>query len=455
MRSSVRTAFVGILGILAVVSTAPGARAQSALDRPVGPDFWGKPLVIKKLTATEIGALAAAAHVPMGFEWAWSGEPAVLAVRASGRPLRAVLDAIVAADPRYEWRDDGGVAVLRPAVTWTDRDDFLHRSAPAIRFDDVGVDDALQLVVGLFGGDLHPSQRTALGDITRFNLDVPAGSVLEALNAIVRAHGALAWGIEPFPVTPTAPGTVLSPYMASLVSAGTGRSIGIGVRLDREPKVPEQMERWDRPQPVPRESVLERVIGRKANGEPLMLRGAYDIPELAAAARAPMGVELLAPDERVSDPQGVNVTGLSVRDALNALMAIDSRYDWREFDGVIVVRPLLAWTQPDHPLSRETGPVQLDRTTVVDAANYLHALLEPGLPYAAERDRGVEVQRISVTVAGRTQMLALLNTIARSFGDLCWIYEELSERDTTFFGGRSHQISLRSPAGEGRGFAFR
>lgn len=453
MRSSVGTALV--LGILAVLSMGPGARAQSALDRPVGLDFFGKPLVIKKLTATEIGALAAATHVPMGFESAGSGEPAVLKVPASGRPLRVVLDAIVAADPRYEWRDEGGVAVLRPAAAWTDRDDFLYRGAAAIRFENVGVSDALQLVVGLFGGDLHPSQRNGLGDVTRFNLDVPAGSVLEALNAIVRAHGALAWGIEPFPATPTAPGTVLSPYMASLVSAGTGRSVGIGVRLDREPQVPDQIERWDRPRPAPREPVLERVIGRKANGEPFIIHGPYDIPELATLARSPMGVELLPPAERLSDSQGVNVTGHSVREALTALMAIDTRYEWRELDGVIVVRPLMAWIQSEHPLSRETGPVQLDGATVKDAANYLHALLEPGMRYTAEPDRGVEVRRVSVTVPGRTQVLPLLNTIARAFGELCWMYEELGERDTKFFGGRSHQISLRSPGGEGLGFAFR
>jgi hypothetical protein len=214
MRSFVRG--VISLGVLAAVLTGPAALAQSAVDRVVGVDFFGKPLVIKRLTASEIGALAAAAHVPMGFESAVVGHPLALNIPASGRPLRVVLDAIVAADPRYEWRDDSGVAVLRPAAAWTDRYDYLHRSAAAIRFDDVGAADALQLIVALFGQDLHPSQRDTLGDTKRFNLDVPAGTVLEALDAIVRAHGTLAWGIEPYPVGPTAPGTVLSPYMASL-----------------------------------------------------------------------------------------------------------------------------------------------------------------------------------------------------------------------------------------------
>lgn len=452
MRSSACSAV--ILGTLTAALTAPAVGAQSGLDRLVDVDFFGRPLVVKTLSASEIGALAAASHVPMGFESAGAGA-APLDVPASGRPLRTVLDAIVAADPRYEWREDNGVAVLRPATAWTDRNDYLHRNAAAIRFDDVGTSDALQLLVALFGQDLHPSQRDSLGDTKRFNLDVPAGSVLEALDAIVRAHGAIAWGIEPYPVGPTAPGTVLSPYMASLVSGGTGRSMGIGVRLDGEPRVPEQIERWGRPTPITNEPPLDRVIGKRRNGEPFILRGAYDVTELSAATRAAMGVELLPPPDRPTTFAGVDVTGLSLREALTALMALDPRYEWRELEGVIVVRPVFAWTLPEHPLTRQVGPVRFAQATVADAGGYLHALLDPIAKYTPERDRGVDVRRISVTSAERTPLMTLLNTVATSFGDMCWIYEALNERDTKFFGGRNHQISLRSPGGEGLGFAFR
>ena len=453
MRSCVRS--IVAVGLLVASMVVPRTVAQSATERPVGVDFFGKPLVIKKLTASEIGALAAAAHVPMGFESAGAdAEP--LNVQASGKPLRVVLDAIVAADPRYEWREDNGVAVLRPATAWTDTNDFLHRSAAAIRFDDAGVSDALQLVIGLFGEDLHPSQRNTLADPKRFNLDVPPGTVIEALDAIVRAHGALAWGIEPFPPPPAvAPGTVLSPFMASLVSGGTGRAVGIGVQLDHAPKVPEQLERWGRAEPLATEPPLERVVGKKVNGEPFILSGAWDVPELATVTHTAMGLELLPPPDGPPTSGKVTITGLSLREALTALMAIDPRYEWRELDGVIVVRPVVAWTQPEHPLSRQAGPARLERATVADAANYLHAMLEPGMTFTPERDRGVEVRRVTITSADRTPLMTLLNTVARSFGEVCWIYEELNARDTAFFGGRSHQISLRSPTGEGLGFAFR
>src|SRR6185312_14846857 len=42
-----------------------GALAQAALDRAIGLDSFGKPLVLTKLTAADIGSLAAAARVPM------------------------------------------------------------------------------------------------------------------------------------------------------------------------------------------------------------------------------------------------------------------------------------------------------------------------------------------------------------------------------------------------------
>jgi hypothetical protein len=453
MWRSVRSAIARAI-LVATGSANAVAQAPAPIDRLVGLDFFGKPLVVKTLTASGIGALGAAAGVPMGFEAAVLGGSPPLNIEASGKPLRAVLDQVVAADGRYEWRDEEGVAVLRPAAAWTDRNNPLHRSVAAIRFDDVGACDALQIMLALFGQDLHPSQRNNLRDTKRFNLDVPAGSVLEALNAVVRSHGALAWGVEPWPPSPTAPGMELSPFMTSLVNGRAGVSIGIGVHLDREPKVPEQIDRWGGPEPVPGGPALDRVVGRRASGDPLILRGAHDLPELARAARAAMGIELLPPGDRRGGSDGVNVTGLSLREALTALIAFDPRFEWRELDGVVVVRPVAAWTQPDHPLARETGPVRLEQATVVDAVSQLHALVEPRMRFTPEPDRGLAPPRITVS-AGRAPLLSQLNAIARSFGELCWIYEELNDRETQFFGGRSHQIGLQLPSGEGQGFAFR
>jgi hypothetical protein len=94
------------------------------------------------------------------------------------------------------------------------------------------------------------------------------------------------------------------------------------------------------------------------------------------------------------------------------------------------------------------------KVTVGDAVNFQHSLLEPRFRYEPERDRGADVPRVSADVP-RGPLLLLLNALARSHGQLCWIYEELNDRDTQFFGGRRHQLSLQGPSGEGLGFAFR
>ena len=94
MRRSVRCA-VALVILAAACSAKAIAQVPAPLDRPVGLDFFGKPLVVKKLTALEIGALGAAAGVPMGFEAAVPGESSPVNVAASGKPLRAVLDRVV------------------------------------------------------------------------------------------------------------------------------------------------------------------------------------------------------------------------------------------------------------------------------------------------------------------------------------------------------------------------
>ena len=100
------------------------------------------------------------------------------------------------------------------------------------------------------------------------------------------------------------------------------------------------------------------------------------------------------------------------------------------------------------------GPVRLDKATLIDAINYQQSLLEPGLRYGREPDRGDDVPRITLALPNATH-LTLANAIAKSHGDVCWIYEELDDRQTAFFGGRRHQLSFRARGGSGRGFAFR
>jgi hypothetical protein len=185
----------------------------------------------------------------------------------------------------------------------------------------------------------------------------------------------------------------------------------------------------------------------------MILHGIFDLADLAYAARVPLGIEI-HPGPRRWASDGVRVTGLTVRDALSALLLLDPDYEWREFDGVIVVRPVQAWGRSDHPLSREVAAAHLRSMTVTDAVHFEQALLEPGMTFTPEPDRGADIPRFSIDTPSGS-LLLLLNAVARAHGELCWIYEELNGRDTAFFGGRSHQVTIRVPAGGGGGFAFR
>lgn len=76
-------------------------------------------LIIDTIDGRSIATLARAANVPMGLVRTTS-LPGKLSIRTAGRRLGDVLDQIVAADPRYEWRDVDGVVVIRASHVWSE-----------------------------------------------------------------------------------------------------------------------------------------------------------------------------------------------------------------------------------------------------------------------------------------------------------------------------------------------
>jgi hypothetical protein len=63
--------------------------------------------------------------------------------------------------------------------------------------------------------------------------------------------------------------------------------------------------------------------------------------ELAGVTGVPMGFESVppAPGRVRCWSDGVTLSGLTLRDALDALVILDPRYEWRDVFGVINVRP--------------------------------------------------------------------------------------------------------------------
>jgi hypothetical protein len=48
----------------------------------------------------------------------------------------------------------------------------------------------------------------------------------------------------------------------------------------------------------------------------------------------------------------IDIRGVTLRQALDAAVTADRRYEWHHIDGVVVVRPASSWRDPEHPLLR-------------------------------------------------------------------------------------------------------
>jgi hypothetical protein len=153
--------------------------------------------------ASEWGLLtriARVANVPFGFECD-EQEPreavsSTVEVRyVTGATLRQALDAFVALDPRYQWKDVRGVLVVRTMRAWTNPGDPLNHQVQDIHWADVNVYTALnRLAHLLYPGDSRDRfEGLLLRDERTFTVEVRQGTVIDALNAAARADGELGW----------------------------------------------------------------------------------------------------------------------------------------------------------------------------------------------------------------------------------------------------------------------
>lgn len=114
--------------------------------------------------------------------------------------------------------------------------------------------------------------------------------------------------------------------------------------------------------------------------------------EMGALADRVKGPFLLAnrSEKRIVSvrPALVDARGVTLREALDAVVVRNRRYAWRVIDGVVVVRPAAAWRDPSHPLL--TLIDQLNAT--VRARGRSHWILERSSSVVLlDRGRAVEV----------------------------------------------------------------
>jgi len=118
----------------------------------------------------------------LAFPQAYQGLDLANAEVLDGVPVKDVLGRVAALVPGYDWAIMEGVAVFRPSEAWKDTKDGLTARVPAMRFSEAPVGRLVATILNLPG--VHDQGKV-------MSIDFPGGTVLEALNSLVRSHAAM------------------------------------------------------------------------------------------------------------------------------------------------------------------------------------------------------------------------------------------------------------------------
>lgn len=152
--------------------------------------------------------IAESLPVPLGLELVPEscGEPGKNAperedeIVLTGMSVSRAFDRLVELDERYVWSEADGVLIVRPGVTWFDTNHFLNRKIPLFRVKEGRMWTAMNEVHSALGGargpadELMPARTPQSGRM--FSVALAATTAVDALNAVVRAHGSLRWTVE-------------------------------------------------------------------------------------------------------------------------------------------------------------------------------------------------------------------------------------------------------------------
>ncbi|MBI2222187.1 MAG: hypothetical protein HYU53_13390 [Acidobacteria bacterium] len=169
---------------------------------------------------------------------------------------------------------------------------------------------------------------------------------------------------------------------------------------------------------------------------------------LSRVARVSTGFEeALDPpvDSRLRD--SVDLRGMTVRQALDTLIALDPRYEWREVFGVVTMRSRAAWDDCNHFLNRQVAFERQALTTASVSRALLH-LIDPTVPERPSREPpGPAPKLFSLEVTNGT-LLEVFN-VAATKGQLFWSITYGAEESE----GRWIELSLESLDGPRVGWA--
>lgn len=154
---------------------------------------------------------------------------------------------------------------------------------------------------------------------------------------------------------------------------------------------------------------------------------ACTVPDLVKFAakdlEVPAGVEYLPgqcdyKSPRPAPADEIALLGRTFDDILDLLVKADPRFYWTESDGVVVLRPLAAWRDPDHFLHRAVDRLELKEQNVGAAMDVLF----PG-PYGAsglgEQILATDPTLLTITVTARS-LVESLEAVVREHRRARW-----------------------------------
>ena len=145
--------------------------------------------------AQKLWQIAATSHVRVGFQSIGIPGGRRLSENIDPEPIAVsrALDAVVAADSRYEWHMVAGTAVIRPREAWTDTADPLNRRVPPTQLTNQTSNGVLERLSNLifYNQFTLEDEHSHLGIPVSFQMR--AGTVVDALNQLAEQAGQIMW----------------------------------------------------------------------------------------------------------------------------------------------------------------------------------------------------------------------------------------------------------------------
>jgi hypothetical protein len=201
-----RTTLLALFVVTLAVPTA--AQHPSALDDPIRKEFRiDDPRSLQPCASgIAIDQVARATHVLAGFENTpdcWLSPRSLAAVTGidivAGMSARQAFDHVIASMPMFSWKELNSVVVVRPTMASADPNDLLNQSVQPFQASNAYVDDVLHRVLLAATPSLFIPHEDVprSGELVRHSMTLTfsGGTMLDALNAMIRAHGSAEWHV--------------------------------------------------------------------------------------------------------------------------------------------------------------------------------------------------------------------------------------------------------------------